>query len=757
MKITRYILIALALTCFLSPLQAKPATIKGIPKDCKVHKPPYSRNFMNAELMSMFSVKGYETSDKTNEYWDVYSDRNHNETYMSSNGDTRCDELGFREPVRIARIKNGYALVYKTNGIPSTFPQIPSDIEWKGWVPLANLVVTEKVLTNELGVPISVLIKDNVDFDSQLKLKADYYSDPFGDPEDITLPNCTNSIFYPIKTAGPFVLLATETDISDPSHIYGWMKRDNLLIWKSRIAIEPTWDILDNDFLALVKHKGEIKGENDEILGTIDYIKKQEGSKFTPETHRIHSGAWRFPVIFSTADSVSCAIPAQATFLDNPSLRIPVAVNAAGDAFGAVADARDVDINILFVIDGSRLYEPFFPILAERIAMIENQDNPSNIKVGALIYHDARSGEHMTELFRLTRPDDAELRDFVDMGGQYGFKDNLSEAPLLAALDEAVDRAGFDSDAQNFIILIGGRGDSSDSDLIPSDIARKLAYANIGVYALQVQNNSGTAAYRLFGYLSEDILRQSVESKLETSVSIKCETNADYSFISYYADNANDTDVFDSYQSVRDGLMSENDFDLNLERILQRVNRSVDNSVGHSASLSSMYPQFFVPGKMESSWSSRKTVKEVALFSSADFDRLLDLFKRLNELYLFSSTDREAFFYILMEYLPPFLMVENSYYPYNKMNQPTLAASIKKMGLYQLFSLIEGIPNNAFLGHYIKDVLSLKDVSNEEYLYILSDISRRYYRLMTIRNNPALYSTYINNQSYFWIPCEDLL
>jgi hypothetical protein len=204
--------------------------------------------------------------------------------------------------------------------------------------------------------------------------------------------------------------------------------------------------------------------------------------------------------------------------------------------------------------------------------------------------------------------------------------------------------------------------------------------------------------------------------------------------------------------------MSEEDFEANLELILQRINRSVDSSVDHSANLSSMYPQFFRSGVIENKWNGREQFKQVALYSSSDFDRILGLLSRLNEMYLISNTNREQFFSLLMEYLPPFVKMENIYYPYDKDDVQALVAGLKKMGLYQLFSFIEGIDSsNTYAGHPLKDILSPKDVSDQEFLYILSDISRRFYRLLTIRNNPALYSTYINNQSYFWIPCDDLL
>lgn len=661
----RSLLFAFSIWCLLCLVAAKPVTIKGIPKDCKVHKPAYSDDFLNKEILSFFVGKDYEQPEKTNQYWDVYSDRAHNTTYINNNTDTPYSELGFKEKVRIARIRKGFALVYKADDDFSVFPKIPADVEWKGWVPMENLVFMEKVMANDFGTPISVLVADQTDFDSQIQLSAKLYFSPVYGAATVSLPNCSNSIFYLIKENGPMALLATDTDLSSPSHIYGWMKLEDLLIWKSRIALEPTWDGMDINFLSQSGHSSVIEGLDKEPIGRIDFTQGVEGKRFTAENHLLGFGEWRFPVFFHHPDYSFCALPGQSAYLDSPSQRIPVhaSQDSSDDSSDWLSNERDSDINIMFVIDGSRLYEPYFPILAQRISLMGGWNGASSIKVGALIYHDSRSGQYMTEIHGLTTPDDESLYDFLDMGGVYGFKDNLSEAPLLTALDEALTKSGFNPLAQNYIVLIGGRGDSSDSDLIPSEIAQRLASSNVGVLALQVQNNPHTAAYRLFGYLLDDILRQSVERKLEASVSTKFETGAEFSSISYFADNGNYTEAFDSFKSINNGLMSEEDFEANLEAILQWINNNVDSSVDLSASLSSMYPQFFRPAFLENSWNGRDLLKQVALYSVEDFDRLLGLFARLHERHLTSNTNREVLYSTLMDYLPPYIKldIDNSF------------------------------------------------------------------------------------------------
>jgi hypothetical protein len=56
---------------------------------------------------------GQKSPVKNKRYWVVYSDREENPAYSnpSNNSTIRC-KLNFNQEVRIAQIKNGYALVY---------------------------------------------------------------------------------------------------------------------------------------------------------------------------------------------------------------------------------------------------------------------------------------------------------------------------------------------------------------------------------------------------------------------------------------------------------------------------------------------------------------------------------------------------------------------------------------------------------------------------------------------------------------------
>ena len=158
------------------------------------------------------------------------------------------------------------------------------------------------------------------------------------------------------------------------------------------------------------------------------------------------------------------------------------------------------------------------------------------------------------------------------------------------------------------------------------------------------------------------------------------------------------------------------------------------------------------------STSSRKSFKEVALFSQSDFDYLLGILKELNDVYLTGSNDRELFIKVLMESInSAAALTERNVFLY-MFDSTKKRDLIKELGYRRVFALAEGLPwDNSFEGRTLKDIANPKVVLPEEYNYILSSISEHYYRLLEIRYSPLIYQSIINGSPFYWIPREDLL
>ena len=721
--------------------------IKGLPKDCKVYKPIYSTQQSTAERLEFFAGKGYGqvASNKDRQYWDAYSDRADNTTYLSTSTSKPFSSLGFREKVRIARIKNDFALVYIPNDeATDVFPVIPEDAQWKGWVPMSTLVYYDKSIISDEGIYNTILLKDNVEFSSHLKLSYKLYETPSDEESGAELPNSNNSIFYQIKKEGGYILLATQPDLTDSANIYGWIKTEHTLFWDSRMALEPTWSVSDRSYFAKEGKTCTIEDSQDSRIGIVSLSVPAGSTALNDDLYRMHDDAWRFPILGKMQDEFyTCAIPGQSSALIAPSQRVAV-VSGSSSSY----NPNNPLVNIYFIVDGSRLYEPFFPILAERIKALGTPDMESGIRVGMTIYHDSRNGSFMSESHPLTFPDDQSLYDFIDQGGQYGFRDNLSEAPILSVLNDSMSNAGFESDAKKYIVIIGGRGDNSDS-FSPSEIGTKCAHNGISVFGLQVQNNPAVSAYRTYTYLIEDILESSLKRKLDGPIvkSKNRESNEPVQLTTYKPRDY-EASLYESVASIESGLMSEDVFSSELDKIIQRIAESASSLAG----LSSVYPDFFRFARIRESGGERLFFKDVALFSEEDIDALLKFFGFFDDQYSLKFPSRQSIVDMFMN------TVINDESSSDAMRERETNV-IKSMGYNEIIVKIAKLRpyHSYYRGRTLKELSGQQMVSNEELRFILSKLSHHYKRLLEIKQTPSIYRTVINSSSYYWVPLEDLL
>ena len=735
----------------LCSLAIAKSPLKGLPKTCDVQKPFYA--FLGNDQASLDNfakdLYGQQSTRPFYGYWDVYSDRNDNPTYTAPAAKQKFTSLSFREKVRIATIRRGMALVYTVpEDSPESYPALPRNPEWKGWIPMSNLLYYDHALIDQNGVYIRALLKDDMEYAAHTVLTAKLYESPTDRFGPIDLPNKINSYFYVVKEEQGMYLLATHHQISNRENIYGWVAASSLIIWRGRSAIEPTWDITDYSYFAQNSVHCNLMSTNGRVLGSIKFSDESNVAMADQDVYRMKKGLWRFPVIEAAEDSYACAISGRSKFLKETSKKIPVTVEIEDND-------ESPNINILFVMDGSRLYEPFFPLVAERVALLGNTGGKAGkIKVGATIYHDSRNNEYMIEKIQLTDPSNQELYDFIDQGGEYGFRDNLSEAPLLSALKSNVESAECTADEENVIIVIGGRGDSSDG-ISPDDVREMLSDKNFSVYALQVQNNDGTNAYRMFNYLMSDIIQATIQSRLQVPVLSVRENEGEWeSTVTTFSAHGYDSAVYDTEVSVNGGIMTEEEF----SSLLDNVFNKIGEKASAYGSISSVYPEFFRNTEVKRLEKGHSFFKEVALFDEQEFDDLCVMFGKLNELYLTQNPDRNAFSQVLLAKKPSVFRIEkdNVLSPYDPHEKIT--RSFNSLGYRQILSLIEGLTETGpyYYGRTLKDLTSNKSVPKEEYDFILADLSRIYYRLLEIKNTPTIYRSIINGQPHYWVPVEDL-
>ena len=123
-----------------------------LPRQCKVSLPEYIANTGKVQLDWKASQKWQDwavAKIKSNDFgkpntivWKVYSDRDNNKTYTeSSTSSSVHSTLNFRQQLKVAEVRNGFALVYQSNSIGL---DIPGDAQCFGWIPVDNLLLWEE-------------------------------------------------------------------------------------------------------------------------------------------------------------------------------------------------------------------------------------------------------------------------------------------------------------------------------------------------------------------------------------------------------------------------------------------------------------------------------------------------------------------------------------------------------------------------------------------------------------------------------------
>ena len=722
--------------------------LKGIPSKSSVFKPEYVRHLNTERINYRFESKKYGQSGDVSGPWDVYSDRDSNFTYNKpSDTGKRYSCLSFKERVRIAQIRSGYALVYSPKERNDVFPLLPSNIDWKGWVPLSNLILQDRVIANSKGRPKLLLISATCD-DSNNYCYPPVYNLP-ATGKDMK-PVLSNDFYYLIKrNESGYYLLATGIDITKAENILGWVNSSYLLEWNDRIALTPTWELEDNRAFRDKNEQAEIVSW-ESVIGRIPLISEQEESyKYSPHQFRRRIGLWHLPKLYEyqLKDTSVVAIVADSQILENSD------ANHSAQNHGHKYNSKGNVVNIKIVIDGSRMYEPFFPILAETIDKLHTNSifRGVDLRIGVTIYHDARNSQYVTETHPMASPGNASLYEFIDMGGSYGFLDNLSESSLISAINEALTTDAFNSGENNYLLVMGGRGDQSDMPLGIEYMADILKDNNIKVCALQFQCNSGVSAYLQYGYFWEEVLcrkNSDLNSISNNSITVYKKNENFTNFITQFKESKTDRLLFDNLTVCVDGLMTEDAF----ENYLSKIFLSIATDAASNPTIDNSGCNFFLFGEVPNHINGRSPCKEVVLCSEEDFNRLISFYSKISDISLNSQCKRDSLALVIEEYLPDVFEKTITY------DDTNVTSVINKKSIYQLISLITGTPFNEteYAGPILADIISKNVFPEDQYRHMLQEMNFKYRRLLDIRSNDHIYSAIFNGQKYYWVPVEDL-
>ena len=731
------------------------------------------------------SALGQKKFTRDKKFWIVFSDRDNNPTYTSPGGSTKHSVLNLNDKLRVAKIVDGYALVYTEPVEDIAYPMFSQYAESKGWISIDNLLLWHSCPANDAGIYNKALLCVNLDRRADATLGK-----VFGNPENLSVYETleTNMHFYYVmKREGNLSLLAMTHTLDGTSDkvLLGWVSEHSYVSWNQRSCLEPTWNKADVEYFAKEGEKVNIYKDSDlqQRTTTLSY-KAKSGGENDKNFYRMHPDFLRFPLLDNGTENLyNCS-----AFVTAGGKTMTI----SNDDSGALAESEKklrelTNINIGVVIDGTTSMGEFYTAVQQAIKDgVRFFGKKYKVEVGAVIYRDYADGKYVTEICKLTHPDNPKFEEFLIKGGEYGIKSHRSDRTLAEAMYKGIDVAlgelGFRNGQTNLLLVVGDCGnDRKDNTIKSEDIISKLVDKNVHIMGFQVRRKANDA-YELFTSQLVDLMRESLKqkyAKLSEGVKVELEETRDgyklnnnvksniyvgtHNFpdlgtelelpklsdmiqeaIRVCAESANQRiDVLASFNTGgfkynKTSVNSDMDID---EKWLKHTLGDKYDMIRNSNSLLAF--QGYVKKEDES---GRKYFKPVVFISSDELNSLIERLAPVNDAAVAQTNNREPYVEALKALVQT--MAPEGY----------TDEVIGNMNYKQIMAKINGLNEaaDALKGYKIQEIASNRAVSHAEYSKLVDDFKRKFRNLQRLKAQPYKYTRTFNGLKYYWLPIEDL-
>lgn len=766
----------------------------SLPKKCEVFYPEILQSSVvllerDALALEKSGDYGQKSTIRNANFWVVYSDRDANTTYTAPDGSTKYSSLSFNQQLRIAQIRNGYALVYTEPQEDIEYPLISQYAECKGWVSMKKLLLWHSCPADDVGIYKKALLCVNLEEDSGADLGKIYFNPQIKD--NFKRLQTDMKFYFVMKREGDLALLSTTHTMDGTSDkvLSGWVASQSYVPWNQRSCLEPTWNHKDVEYFADEAVKIRVcSGEDlERVIRPISFKRKESSGKYDRHLYRMNPDELRFPILdYKGSEHIyncsSFGTPGgEAESSAAEEVEGPTPLGYSNQQLNEM-----LNINIGIVIDGTSSMEAFYP--AVQTAIKEGRKffgAKYKVKVGVVIYRDYGDGEFVTELVPLTNPDNPRLDQFLENGGRYGIKsassDRTLEEAMYQGVNDALDKLGFKPDQSNLLLVVGDCGnDRADGSISMNTIVDKLVEKNVNIMGFQVRNGVEDA-FGLFNTQLQQMMKLSLEkkfSKLAKShmkVSFQ-ETRDGYRMVNDMKSNLyigshsfplsgqqmpidklsslmQDAIMFcsESVQYQIDVLVAWqnqafaptpglNGIDLDEQYLIEKLGRERYEQVKKAKSLIT-----FKGYALKSHKSGRSFFKPVVFMSSDELNALIERLAPVNNAAVAQTNDRDPYvraMKALIQSMVPDITDE-------RMNA---------MGYNEVMATAAGLNEaaSALKGPSILEIANPQAVSHTEYASLVSDFRRKFQMLQRLKSTPYKYIRIFNGIKYYWLPVEDL-
>ena len=781
-----------------------------LPELCQVGMP----RILNSELIKEEEIKQFLTSSdwgqsqKEDKYWVVYSDRENNITYNKPDKSSgRFSSLNFNEELRIAKLQNGFALVYKEEKTTSIYPKIYSG-KTRGWVPMSNLLLWNSCPTNDLGIYRKALPYINVD--EYIKHKDSNIGKTFKNPvtksEQASL--MTGVDFYFVMKEDPesgLVLLSRLCNLvgNTSQVLYGWVSKASFVPWNQRLCLEPNWNReVAEKFAALPENKRNIPVYRDSNLtnlaGSIPIGSSNSlGKRAT--MYRMYPDEMRY-ILFDN-DKKKDGIYKILAFTRLDSKEYGARARKAKDdtRIKMLEDKMKEQrvINLIFVIDGTNsmksFYCPVLKIIQEAQNYLGKQEGYV-VKCGAVIYRDYADEDFCTEYIPMTSPTSPELSTFLRYAGKGGARSvsNSETKALYKGMGLALDATlmNYSPMNSNMMFVIGECGNAPHDLRCPmeEDIVEKCIKNRMMISGIQISNNSSWQ-HELFRAQLERIILGSLNGQYRTNqvkglVTKWSELEYGYEFSTNlpkeqkfyigntrYAPNGKKMSVAKLHDIVKDGYIQFNTaIEARVASLLHSIEWATydDENMTEFTTTTNISPDLLkdVFGENELKKMREDNMQcisfigytremspelgesywqPVICISEDEFKDLMTNLQGVMTAVCSGSVDRRPYVTAMKTLV-------------RTMISDITEAQMQQKGNKEIMAMVAGlnVSSDVLRGRTLEEILDSRIVSDEEFQGLMTNFADKFNKLDQMRTSEYPFSIKRNGTRWFWIPVADL-
>jgi hypothetical protein len=762
-----------------------------LPGNCTAGLPSLllKKTIKESEVNSLVSTGEWGQTNKSQKYWTVYSDRSHNTTYNTpSTSSGKCDELDFNEQVRIAKIENGFALVYTENQKGVIYPLVSSNAKSRGWIPMDNLLLWSSCPTDNAGIYNKALIVLNIDEAKKGNSDIDRrYQNPVTKDSPQKLVADMNFYFVMKKAENGLVLLARECKMEGYTYsvLYGWVSSGSFVPWSQRTCIEPNWKPSVAEELKGIRVNVYRDGSRatDIELGRVNKITQNPTTKY-----RLEPQLMRYPLLNNASGNDNQYFVTAFARPDGTSHVPTVPTGYDNSSAGVINEAmKELSIiNLIVVIDGTKsmenYYQPTQKIIQRAYDFFGKESK--TVKVGVVIYRDYTDGQYVTEHLSMRSPTDPSVAQFLQTGGNYGVKSSPSDRTLAEALFKGLEVAldtrtmGYSKDNSNLMFVIGDCGnDLEDTKCLSQEaIVKKCVENRVQLSAFQVRNENEQSFFS-FRKQMNAIVRGNMKAQygkgkfdeLADGYEYNAGVSKDQNFFIGSTRNAElgkQMDVAKLYDLVKNSYMQFDDAIQAQMAVVEKggdiIRETADAGVSTNSSMEMrLLEGIFTPAQIAEIKKSNSLMAFQGYTDKKDTNKSLDYWQPI----VYISSDEFA---QLMEKLQPVMSAATTgnRKPYvDAMKELTRSMipditpkEMDEKDVKEIMALVSGlnVKTGSLGGRTLIQIQDENVVKQDEFDGMIADFQNKFRKLKKIRENKYDFSIERNKTTWYWIPVEDL-